>query len=356
MKHQSSRRFVYATIAGVLLAYAAACSGPESRSHNPTSPSSVAPIAGTSSSSEVGNGPSAVIPEPGGPSLPRETETSGPAAVSFPPRNEALLFRTALEAKYRDGLRRAAVQTFVDQEGTVVWVQEYLRYRVNLCSHADAVSRVFLQIDGRGIQPVCGVTSTAIFPARQQPLDFMVQLEAKYRDGLRRPTGPTFVDVEGNVIWTQEYYRYRVSTCDHFSAQQKVFDQIDGRGVLADCTPPPPAPSAPPPTTGGGGGSSFFTLTVASTQCGCVVGPIQVRGNGTVLGQMSCPQTASFTVANGASVTICDNTGCFGSGFTMTGNRAVNLTCGAATTNSANGQLGEGWREATGRTELAKRR
>ena len=65
---------------------------------------------------------------------------SGPSDVSFPPRNEPLLFRTALESVYRDSLRRTAVQTFVDQEGTIVWTQEYLRYRVNLCSHAAAVS------------------------------------------------------------------------------------------------------------------------------------------------------------------------------------------------------------------------
>lgn len=350
MKSLPFRRFGYATVVGILLAYAVACSGPAGPSGNPTSPSRVSPVVGTSSSSGTGSGSISVVPETG-PSLP--PATSQPTAVNFPPRNEALLFRTALEAKYRDGLRRSTIQTFVDQEGTVVWVQEYLRYRVNLCSHVDALSRVFMQIDGRGIQPVCGVTDTAIFPARQQPLDFMVQLEAKYRDELRRAAGPSHVDVEGNVIWTQEYYRYRVSTCDHFTAQQKVFDQIDGRGVLADCTPRPATPVQPP--TDGGGGGAFFTLTVAANQCRCIVGPIQVRANGAVLGQMSCPQTASFTVGNGASVTVCDNTGCFGSTFTMTGNRGFTLACPAASTNSDNG-LGGGWDEAIARTEMVKRR
>jgi hypothetical protein len=59
-----------------------------------------------------------VFPEP----------ASGAMAITFPPRNEPLEFRNALEAKYRDGLRRGAVSTFVDAEGTVVWTKEYLRY------------------------------------------------------------------------------------------------------------------------------------------------------------------------------------------------------------------------------------
>lgn len=281
------------------------------------------------------------VPDPGSkdvePSLVPlpPAERSGPTAVSFPPRTEALLFRTALEAKYRDGLRRSSVLTFVDQEGTVVWVQEYLRYRVNLCAHVDAIVRVFQQIDGFGVQPVCGVTNSATFPPRQQPLDFMVQLEAKYQSGLRRQAQPTFVDVEGNVIWVQEYFRYRVSGCDHSTSQQKAFDQIDGRGVAADCTPvAPPAPPVSPPTTGGGG-SSFFTLSLSITSCSCVVGPIQVRANGAVIGQMSCPQSTAFTVANGASVTICDNTGCWGSAFTMTANRGVSLSCASSSASAA---------------------
>src|SRR5688500_18868533 len=93
----------------------------------------------------------------------RSIGVSGPADVTFPPRNEPFLFRTNLESKYRDGLRREATTSFVDIEGTIVWTQEYLRYRVNQCSHAEAVARVLRQIDGFGVQPVCGSTSTTAF-------------------------------------------------------------------------------------------------------------------------------------------------------------------------------------------------
>ena len=40
--------------------------------------------------------------------------------------------------------------TFVDAEGSLVPVQEYLRYRVNACGHAVSEAKVFDQIDGRG--------------------------------------------------------------------------------------------------------------------------------------------------------------------------------------------------------------
>ena len=108
--------------------------------------------------------------------------------VSFPPRNEPFAFRQQLETTYRDGLRRSSARSFVDIEGTIVWTQEYLRYRVNGCGHTDALSRVTTQILGGGIPPVCAdFTGTAVnFPPRNEPLLFRQALEALYRDDLRR--------------------------------------------------------------------------------------------------------------------------------------------------------------------------
>lgn len=211
-------------------AAAAMCSacGADQRQHlNPAAPSAIVDSSPAISTTPLKPG---VVVE-----LPRGGQPIGPADVTFPPRNEPMQFRAALEAKYRDGLRRSPTNSFVDQEGTVVWTQEYLRYRVNLCSHSEAVDRVFAQIDGQGIQGPCGTTTTVVFPPRNEPLDFMLQLEGKYRDGLRRTSGPSYVDTEGNVIWVQEYLRYRVNGCDHASAQTRVFTQIDGGGVPGGC-------------------------------------------------------------------------------------------------------------------------
>jgi hypothetical protein len=246
---------------------------------------------------------------PFGLAAPPEFDAWARRQVDFPPRNESLTFRLALEVKYRDGLRRSAVSSYVDAEGTVVWVQEYIRYRVNLCSHSDAIARVFRQIDGFGVQPTCGTAATAVFPPRQEPLDFMVQLEAKYRDGLRRQPGSSFVDVEGNVIWTQEYLRYRAGTCSHTDAQQKVFDQIDGRGVQPDCTP---------------------QVTIVASACACAIPPIEIRIGTPIAGTMGCSETRSFPAPAGSYlVTACARNGCFGGNYfgPFTGNASIRLIC-----------------------------
>ena len=66
------------------------------------------------------------------------------------------------------------------------------------------------------------------FPPRNESFDFRNQLETKYQAGLGRSASPTFVDREGEVVWTQEYMRYRTNGCDHASATQRVMAQIDG--------------------------------------------------------------------------------------------------------------------------------
>jgi len=62
---------------------------------------------------------------------------------------------SSLEASYRDTLGRAPIATYVDREGDIVWLQEYLRYRVNGCGHGVAVQSVFLQIDGAPPPALC---------------------------------------------------------------------------------------------------------------------------------------------------------------------------------------------------------
>ena len=73
------------------------------------------------------------------------------------------------------------------------------------------------------------------FPPRNEALDFRNQLEAKYRDGLKRGPTSTTVDREGDVVWTQEYLRYRVNSCGHGVAVQNVLTQIDGHAAPPVC-------------------------------------------------------------------------------------------------------------------------
>lgn len=77
------------------------------------------------------------------------------------------------------------------------------------------------------------------FPGRNDSFAFRNSLEDKYRDGLRRGGSPTTVDIEGEVVWTQEYIRYRVNGCDHGTALQRVLTQIDGNAAGGVCGAPP---------------------------------------------------------------------------------------------------------------------
>lgn len=155
--------------------------------------------------------------------------------VNFPPRNEGIDFRAQLENKYLAMGRRPA-QTYVDQEGEVVWIGEYYRYRVNGCDHNTSTQYVMVQIDGAAAPPICAVRffpETALYPARDQMVDFRRQLGTKYQ-ALGR-SAQSAVDQDGAGIWMGEYFRYRTSGCDHATAVAKVMTQIDGAPAPATC-------------------------------------------------------------------------------------------------------------------------
>ena len=229
---------------------------------NPDRPSAASPTA-----------PSAAAPAPGsllGPTSVAPGGVSGKFDVSFPPRNESFDFRNQLESKYATGLGRSAAPTFVDQEGEVVWTQEYMRYRTNGCDHAAATERVMNQIDGQPAGQICGAPPDGLiaFPPRTDSFDFRQQLETRYQ-AFNRGASQSAVDAEGGVVWTQEYLRYRVNQCDHPTAVQKVFSQIDGGGVSPTCFVPPclftVTPSAQTVPAAGG----TFTAVITRTSGDC---------------------------------------------------------------------------------------
>lgn len=111
-------------------------------------------------------------------------------SVPFPPRNEPFAFRQQLESVYQVTLRRGPTSTYVDIEGDIVWTQEYLRYRLSNCTHAQAVSFVLLEIDGAPGPADCG--GNAAFPPRNEPFDRAMDLagEHSWRSTCEPVTGP----------------------------------------------------------------------------------------------------------------------------------------------------------------------
>lgn len=170
----------------------------------------------------------------------------GPQAVTFPPNNEPYDFRLRLENHYQTVRRASTSQTYVNLEGGGVWISEYLRYRVFRCSHNYAVTSVMTQIDTlRGVIPLtCGdpPAGSVDFPPRNEPAAFRTQLEAKYRDGLRAAPIQSYVDLEGDIVWMQQYFLYRLNGCDHVSASEKTLLNIETGQVQSFCAAPPVVP------------------------------------------------------------------------------------------------------------------
>lgn len=236
-------------------------------------------VAGCSRAPERSSAASPTAPSAAGPgSLLGPTSVapggiSGKFDVSFPPRNDSFDFRNQLETKYQTGLGRALTPTYVDREGEVVWTQEYMRYRVNGCDHGSATQRVMSQIDGQPAGQVCGSPPDGLiaFPPRTDAFDFRRQLESKYQQ-LGRGFSQSAVDAEGGVIWTQEYLRYRVNQCDHTTAVQKVFSQIDGGGVAPTCFVAPCVFTVSPTTQTVPTGGGTFSAIITGTSAECTFG------------------------------------------------------------------------------------
>ena len=235
---------------------------------------------------------------------------SGPMDVLFPGRNDTLLLRNDLESTYQNLLGRSLTQTFVDKEGEVVWTQEYIRYRVNGCDHGTAVARVFTQIDGGIAGGVCGAPPEGLilFPSRADALQLRRELEIKYQQ-MGRGLSSTYVDMEGGVIWTQEYLRYRINSCDHGTAVQKVSSQIAGGPVPATCFVPCSYALIPGGVNLGSGGTTQ-SVEVRPNPTGC-----QWTATSTVSWITITP---GFTTGNGFTVlpyAVAQNTGGERTGF-----------------------------------------
>ena len=147
---------------------------------------------------------------------------------------EAVDFRLSLENMYREQLHRPPASSFVDFEGGVVWLQEYLHYRVHGCAHDVAVAQVMDQVDGGAVALPCGPAGND-FPPQDESLHFMQRLEAKYQRELRRRPTATHVDLVGQVVWMQEYLRYREMGCTYDEARWNVAIQIFGGEAAEGC-------------------------------------------------------------------------------------------------------------------------
>ena len=80
---------------------------------------------------------------------------------------------------------------------------------------------------------IWGLADASIVHLRRTPL-FRTVIPSKIFEAMAAGV-PTLLGVEGEAVWTQEYLRYRVNRCGHTDSINKVFQQIDGRGIAATC-------------------------------------------------------------------------------------------------------------------------
>ena len=145
----------------------------------------------------------------------------------LPSLDDTLYFRRTLESIYQHQLGRSLVTTRVPPEEAVMWLRRYVRYRVRGCPHATAVRYIFEQIGGGHVFDVCDPTASN-FPPRDELLDFRQALERRIPPEGTRPFGRSYVDLEGDAIWTAEYLRYRMQNCSHGQAVDLVKYQVSG--------------------------------------------------------------------------------------------------------------------------------
>jgi hypothetical protein len=158
-----------------------------------------------------------------------------------------------------------------------------------------------------------------------------IELNQTYRDILRRGTVSAFVDLEGWIVWIQEYLRYRANACSHTEASSRVFAQIAGGGVLPVC--------ATGPTDGG---SVTFVLDSASNACSCWFGTITLFMDGVARGSMTCSGNLTIQVSPGRhTYRICDREACLTDSYTAVPGIAETVTI-RCVANGAGGRSVEG--------------
>lgn len=75
-----------------------------------------------------------------------------------------------------------------------------------------------------------------VFPPRNEPNSFFVELQRLYRDELRRPqTAVSYVDPEGQNVWLTEYFRFWLNGCSHEEASARTLEEITTGATLPTC-------------------------------------------------------------------------------------------------------------------------
>lgn len=74
-----------------------------------------------------------------------------------------------------------------------------------------------------------------VFPPRNEPNLFFFELQAFYRDTLRRSQTTTYVDAEGQNVWLTEYFRFYLNGCSNEESITRTLREITTGAVEPVC-------------------------------------------------------------------------------------------------------------------------
>jgi hypothetical protein len=103
----------------------------------------------------------------------------------------------------------------------------YLGYRLDGCVHEEAAEKTFRHLRGERELRVCkNATQRKPLPAASETYDFRRRLESLYASQPAFQTATSYVDLEGEAVWLQEYLRQRLNGRDHSESTEVVLRAI----------------------------------------------------------------------------------------------------------------------------------
>jgi hypothetical protein len=148
--------------------------------------------------------------------------------LSLPPVDDFLRFYNALEDDYRNRLKRAPHVVHNTTDDRVTTIVRYLGYRLDECSHDEAATKTIRQVLGERVLRICKnvVERKQALPPANETFEFLQRLESLNASRSPSRLVSSYVDLEGEAVWLQEYLRQRLSGRDHTESTEVVLRAV----------------------------------------------------------------------------------------------------------------------------------
>jgi hypothetical protein len=156
----------------------------------------------------------------------------------LPPLSELVRFHHALDAEYRDGLKRMPRRAFGSNEQRVHAVAKFVSYRRTGCDAEEATAKIVRELMGQRELRLCANHRAPRLstlenpghvdrlPGRDETVRMLGVIERVHEKDATRGTSESHVDTEGEAVWLQEYLRHRLAGRSPADAHDLVLREI----------------------------------------------------------------------------------------------------------------------------------